>query len=158
MSGPSPRKASPFATNRTSCHDWACLLQTPLLTECHHQTPPPTEVYKLGTPLQVRQGERRKWHMIYHLSAPQGTSINDFISKEKHSLHYATMDDAIISLLKFSPGALMAKIDHKSTFRMVPVRQDDWELLGIHWQNQYYVDTVVYSAIAGHHLVMYYPV
>ena len=35
----------------------------------------------------------------------------------------------------------MAKVDLKSAFRMVPVRQEDWELLGIHWQNQYYIDT-----------------
>ena len=35
----------------------------------------------------------------------------------------------------------MAKIDLKSAFRMVPVCEEDWELLGIHWQGCYYVDT-----------------
>ena len=48
------------------------------------------------------------------------------------------MDD---SLLKLGEGALMAKIDLKAAFRMVPVRREDWELLGIYWQDQYYVDT-----------------
>ena len=82
-----------------------------------------------------------KWRMIHHLSAPRGTSINDFILREEYSLHYATIDDAIASLLTLGAGALMAKIDLKSAFRMVPVRQEDWELLGIFWQNHYYVDT-----------------
>ena len=82
-----------------------------------------------------------KWRMIHHLSAPQGNSINDFIPREQYSLHYATIDDAVASLLKLGVGALMAKVDLRSAFRMIPVRQEDWELLGIHWQNQYYVDT-----------------
>ena len=81
------------------------------------------------------------WHMIHHLSAPRGTSINDFILREEYSLHYATINDAVASLLQLGTGTLMAKVDLKSAFRMVPVRQEDWELLGIHWQNQYYIDT-----------------
>ena len=28
-----------------------------------------------------------------------------------------------------------------SAFQIVPVHREDWELLGIHWQNSYYVDT-----------------
>ena len=35
-----------------------------------------------------------KWHMILHLPAPLGKSINDHISKEDFSLHYASIDDA----------------------------------------------------------------
>ena len=38
-------------------------------------------------------------------------------------------------------GALMGKVDLKSAFRMVPVRRQDWELLGIKWKEAYYVDT-----------------
>ena len=35
----------------------------------------------------------------------------------------------------------MAKIDLQSAFRMVTVHREDWDLLGIYWQNHYYVDT-----------------
>jgi hypothetical protein len=35
----------------------------------------------------------------------------------------------------------MAKLDLKAAFRMVPVRKEDWDLLGIHWRGHYYVDT-----------------
>ena len=79
--------------------------------------------------------------MIHHLSASRGSSLNDFIPKDEYSLHYSTVDDAIGSLLQLGVGALMAKIDLQSAFRMVPVRRTDWELLGIHWQNHYYIDT-----------------
>ena len=36
---------------------------------------------------------------------------------------------------------LMAKVDLKSAFCMVPVRAEDWDLLGMFWQGRYYVDT-----------------
>ena len=35
----------------------------------------------------------------------------------------------------------MAKIDPKNAFRLIPVRPEDWNLLGICWKKQYYVDT-----------------
>jgi len=82
-----------------------------------------------------------KWCMIHHLSAPQGRSINDFIPGDEFSLWYSTVDDAINCLLTLGVGALMAKIDLKSTFCMVPVCRDDWELLGIFQQNHYFIDT-----------------
>ena len=83
-----------------------------------------------------------KWRMIHHLSAPQGNSIiNDLIPREQYSLHYATIDNAVASFLKLGVGALMAKVDLRSAFRMILVRQEDCKLLGIHWHNQYYVDT-----------------
>ena len=34
----------------------------------------------------------------------------------------------------------MAKTDLKSAFRLIPIHPDDWNLLGIYWQSQYYVD------------------
>ena len=35
----------------------------------------------------------------------------------------------------------MAEVDLKAAFRMVPVRPEDWELLGIKWDSEYYIDT-----------------
>lgn len=72
-----------------------------------------------------------KWRVILHLSAPAGVSINDSISKEEYTLHYISMDDAVKMVHGHGPAALMAKIDLKSAFRMVPVRPNDWNLLGM---------------------------
>ena len=51
------------------------------------------------------------------------------------------MDDATHMLSALGKGALMAKVDLKSAFTMVPVRRQDWELLGMKWKEAYYVDT-----------------
>ena len=82
-----------------------------------------------------------KWRVILHLSAPYGASVNDGISREEFSFHYSTVDDAVRLLLRHGIGALMAKVDLKSAFHMVPVRVEDWDLLGMYWQGKYYVDT-----------------
>ena len=38
------------------------------------------------------------------------------------------------------PGSFMAKTDLKLAFCLIPIHPDDWHLLGIYWQKQYYVD------------------
>ena len=63
-----------------------------------------------------------KWRMILHLSAPYGASVNDGISKEEFSLHYSSVDDAVKLLHPYGKGAIMAKVDLKAAFRMVPVQ------------------------------------
>ena len=37
----------------------------------------------------------------------------------------------------------MAKTDLKSAFRLILIHPDDWSLLAINWQSQYYVDMYV---------------
>ena len=81
-----------------------------------------------------------EWRTIYHLSYPLGASINDHIPKDPYSLSYVRVDDAIHILQSLGRGAFMAKTDLKSAFRLIPIHPDDWHLLGIHWQSQYYVD------------------
>ena len=81
------------------------------------------------------------WRVIYHLSAPAGTSINDFIDSNTYTLSYCTVDDAYTIINKLGQGALLSKIDLKNAFHLIPVRQEDWNLLGIYWQNEYYIDT-----------------
>ena len=75
-----------------------------------------------------------------HLSAPSDTSINDGISREEFTLRYSTVDDAVKIVRQLGPSTLLAKIDIKSAFRTIPVRLEDRELLGIYWQQKYYVD------------------
>ena len=91
--------------------------------------------------LGVVPKKANKWHMIQHLSTPAGSSVNDFIPKEAFSLHYSSVDDAVRILITMGPAALMAKADLKSAFRMIPVRPQDWELLGVQWNGTFYFDT-----------------
>ena len=66
-----------------------------------------------------------------HLSAPPDSSINDGIDKEEFTLRYATIDNAVQMINRLGSNSLLAKIDIKSTFRTLPVRVEDRELLGI---------------------------
>ena len=81
-----------------------------------------------------------EWRTIYHLSYPEGASINEFIPKDPYSLQYVRVDDAISILKSLGPGSFMAKTDLKSAFRLIPIHPDDWHLLGIYWKAQYFVD------------------
>ena len=81
-----------------------------------------------------------EWRTIYHLSYPEGDSINDHIPKDPYSLQYVRVDDAIAILRSLGPGSFMAKTDLKSAFRLMPIHPKDWNLLGIYWQSQYYID------------------
>ena len=52
-----------------------------------------------------------------------------------------TMDHAVALLSQYGQDALMAKIDLKAAFRLIPVQAADWVHLGICWRGQFYVDT-----------------
>ena len=78
--------------------------------------------------------------MIYHLSYPQWNRINDHIAKDPYSLSYVRVDDAIHILQSLGKGAFMAMTDLKSAFCLIPIHPKDWNLLGILWNSQYYVD------------------
>ena len=102
------------------------------------QTPPIPNLQ--CSPLGVVPKKDGTWRIIMDLSSPHGSSINDYISKEEFSLHYATFDQALSLVARYRKDALMAKLDIKHAFRLCPVHLEDRELLGIHWQGQYYID------------------
>ena len=52
-----------------------------------------------------------------------------------------TMDRAVALLSQYGQDGLMAKIDLKAAFRLIPVQAADWVHLGICWRGQFYVDT-----------------
>ena len=72
------------------------------------------------------------WRIIYHLSVPPGRSIDDFIDLDAYTLPYCSVDDAYAIVSSLRQGALMSKIDLKNAFRLIPVRQEDWNLLVIY--------------------------
>lgn len=82
-----------------------------------------------------------KFRTIMNLSFPPGSSVNDYISKEDFSLSYVTVDKAIDFILQLGRGCFLSKVDIADAFRIVPVSRRQWHLLGIFWNNKYYVDT-----------------
>jgi len=75
------------------------------------------------------------------LSHSSGRSVNDGIPKALCSLSYITVDSAIAEILKLGRGALLAKVDIKSTFRVLSVHPSDRHLLAMTWNEQIYINT-----------------
>jgi hypothetical protein len=71
--------------------------------------------------------------MIVNLSHPKGSSVNDGISSELCSLSYASIDDAISTIIRLGRGPQLAKLDLESAYRIVPVHLHDRDLLGMEW-------------------------
>ena len=92
---------------------------------------------------------------LVDLSAPPGRSVNDGISPALCSLNYTSVRVATKYL---RPGTFMAKLDLKSTYRMVPVHPADHWLLGLNWEGHSYCDKalsfglrsapIIFSAVA----------
>ena len=75
-----------------------------------------------------RKGSTGKLHLIVNLSAPKGGSVKDGIQE---NWWYISVDDATQTIIEKGRGALMAKVDIKSAFRIVPVHPKDRRLLGM---------------------------
>ena len=69
--------------------------------------------------------------------------VNDGIDKELCTLSYISVDDIVKRIVMLKKGALMAKVDIKNAYRLLPVHPEDRLLLGMEWQGQVYVDTAL---------------
>ena len=80
-----------------------------------------------------------EFRLIQHLSYPYGSSVNDFIPERTSSVRYASISDAIMVIKQLGAGCFMAKTDIKSAFRIIPIHPSDFPLLGMKWDNQFYL-------------------
>ena len=81
-----------------------------------------------------------KWRLITDLSFPEDNSVNDGIDPCICSLRYITVDEVARVAQALGPGALMAKIDIRAAYHLVPVHPDDRLLLGFQWRDALYID------------------
>ena len=59
------------------------------------------------------------------------------------SLSYVSVDDAVRAATRLGQGALLAKVDIKSAYRMVPVHLEDRLLLGMSWNGALHMDAAL---------------
>lgn len=122
-------------------------VRTKLLPELHSNrvkgpfSVPPFPNLRISPIGLVPKKSPGQFRLIHHLSYPEGNAINDFIEPALTSVHYSTFDDAAAKLLQLGHGALFAKTDIDSAFRLIPIHPDDHCLLGFRFDNQYYYDT-----------------
>ena len=89
----------------------------------------------------IPKSTQGKWRLILDLLSPEGHSVNDGIDQDLCSLSYIKVDDVAKAPVTLGQGALLAKVDIKNAYRMVPVHPEDRPLLGMIWDEALYVDT-----------------
>lgn len=91
-----------------------------------------------------KKNKPSKWRLIVDLSSPTGESVNDRISRELSSLSCTSVDVVVEHILTLGRGSMLAKMDIKQAYRMIPVHLQDRPLLGMKWQRQVFVDNALY--------------
>ena len=71
-----------------------------------------------------------QWRLITDLSFPEGKSVNDGINDVLCSMAVDELGQVVAGLGR---GALMAKIDIKSAYRLLAIHPQDRHLLGCRW-------------------------
>lgn len=79
-------------------------------------------------------------HMIRLLSYSHGDSVNFHGDLQDTKTENQPFDSALKLVSQQGHGAFMSKGNIKSAFRIVPLGREDWHLLGIYFNDYYYVD------------------
>ena len=95
------------------------------------------------SPVQVIPKQNSdKVRMIFNLSHPKGTSVNDNIQQQAISVSYCSVTDVVTWILnaKARDEWFMAKADLSDAYRMVPIRKSDWKYLGMQVGKDVFID------------------
>ena len=84
-----------------------------------------------------------KWRIITDLSFPAKRSVNDGIDPALCSLSYVSVDQVTEVAAKLGRGAILAKVDIESAYRLVPMEPRDRPLMGIRWKEKIYCDCML---------------
>ena len=92
-----------------------------------------------SSPIGAVPKKNGKIRVIHHLSYPfGGDSINAETIDEYQEL--GRFDDASNAIRAMGPGCLLIKLDVEAAYKQVPVRREDWPLLGFMWQGKWYYE------------------
>lgn len=77
------------------------------------------------------------------LSYLEDHRVNSGIAGNLCLLSYVTVDTAARTVLKLGKGTLLAKVDICNAYRNISVHPDDWWLLGVSWNGNVYIGTIL---------------
>lgn len=101
---------------------------------------PPFSDFRISPLGVVPKREPNSFSLIQHLSFPKGGSLNDEIDDSLCSVAYATFDEAVGKIKACGRGALLAKADVKSAFRLLPIAPAAFSSLGFYFDGFYFFD------------------
>ena len=85
----------------------------------------------------VPKKNSEKVRVIHDLSAPKGGGIDD------GSLSISSFGHAARAVRRAGKGAWLIKLDVEAAYKQVPVRPEDWHLLGFEFEGQLYYERVL---------------
>ena len=90
----------------------------------------------------VPKRDSDKVRVIHNLSYPRlGDSVNS--ATEEGPCKLGSFDEACAFIRTLGAGALLVKLDVKAAYKQVPVRPQDWPLLGFRWRLKWYFERVL---------------
>ena len=101
---------------------------------------PPFPVFRISPLGLVPKKIEGEFRVIHHLSFLKGSSLNYGISSDHTRVSYATVEDAIRCIKSVGSPCCLAKTDIKNAFRIIPIRPQDYNLLGMCWRGLYFYD------------------
>ena len=88
----------------------------------------------VGSPMGAyKKKHSSKFRVIHDLSWPPGGSVNDYIDADDYHVNYMSVDDVVEKIRVLGTSCKLAKLDLADAFKHIPVRVEDWELLGSTW-------------------------
>ncbi|KAL5471327.1 hypothetical protein EMCRGX_G029431 [Ephydatia muelleri] len=99
----------------------------------------PDQQYRAYIVTGLREGFRVGFDYAHHSCQ---SATRNMHSAREHA-QYATVDQATESVVRLGRGTLMAKIDIKAAYRLVPVHPEDRWLLGMQFEGADFMDTVL---------------
>jgi len=83
-----------------------------------------------------------KVRVIHDLSFPKrGDSVNAGILDG--SINIASFGHAARAVRIAGRGCLLIKLDVEAAYKQIPVRKEDWHLLGFRWQGEFFYERVL---------------
>lgn len=80
------------------------------------------------------------WRRIHDLSWPPGQGLNQGIPDAWSVIEYMAIDDIYDQILQAGAGCNIIKRDIKTSFRIVPVAEDNQHFLAFQWNNSTYIE------------------
>lgn len=102
----------------------------------------PVPVLKISPAYAIPKPGTTKARLIFNLSSPFQSSVNDNIRDSARSVQYCSVIDVALWLRdqEATSEVYMAKVDLTDAYRMVPIRKQDWMHLGMAVGNDVYID------------------